>query len=420
MLNHESKQGTLTRSAASLAVIVLLLSLTGCNTPAPATPRICPGIVPVSRNGADYYAKARAQYALIRAQDLRDEPLNQQMTQVLRQLDGAITNDPRCMLFHTKQADMLIEAGQGNKAQEHYETARKICEDWVPSWIGLADLATRNGAYSDARSYLKSAQAALDHIAGQTKSKEATPDFFAILGINIPKQQAPGKSPDDPSLSDDDALRLVVNHLQESEAWTIENPGLLIQGATPGTTIVQSANLTRRLRARIEYQTVLIRLAEKASPADLLKGLDYVLQWDADFFPAKIETAVQLRATGNHQEAERILRPYVDSSDPKLANNGRLLFEMASIYTDWFKQGKDSKVADLADEYFDRLHKVNARHAEGYVKRAELYLAAGTLFKRPDTLKAAIHCLDQAKSIYGKDDAAITALRGQIAKAQAP
>jgi len=407
--------------AKTIVACLFIGSLSGCTSTgdAPAVPRICKNITLVSRNGGDFYTRARTQYAEIRAADLRGPALDAQMTQVLRQLDGAITNDPRAMLFHSKLADMYAESGQADKAQSHYETARKLCDDWVPAWIGLAHLATQNGAHDDARSYLNSAKVALERVQGTAAPKQKEPDFFAILGINIPPDPTPGKSPDDPTLGDDAALRQIVNHLQESEAWTIENPALLEKGLS-GASVVQSAGLFRRLRARIEYENALIRLSEKAPPAEMLKALDYSLQWDPDFFPAKIETAVQLRAGGNYQEAERILRPYVDSSDAKLSNNGRLLFEMASIYTDWFKQSKDAEISDLAEKYFARLYQVNPQHAEGFLKRAEHYLNAGTHFKRADMFTTGIACLDEAKKLNGgKDTAAITGLRGQFAKAQA-
>ena len=54
---------------------------------------------------------------------------------------------------------------------------------------------------------------------------------IVLLQITNSPEQAVNLNP---TLSDDEALRQIVNHLQESEAWTIENPGLLTPGAGGG------------------------------------------------------------------------------------------------------------------------------------------------------------------------------------------
>lgn len=398
-----------------LFIGVLLIGLTGCtSTPKTSTTKNV-GVSLVSRNGVALFQQAKQRYVQIRARDLQGDELTAEMSNVLKLIDGAIANDPRCVLFHAKLAQMYLESGQINRAYAGYDKARSLSQDWVPAWIGMADVAARKGEYKAARSHLASAQKALDKIQGNTKKEKRPPDFFEIIGLNIPRKAEVGqgaKDPNDPSLSEDEALRLQVVWLQESESWTIENPALLSQGA--GRTTVQDGNLFRRLRARIAYHHALIDRAEGKPHSEVVKGLDYSLQWDPNFFPSKIELAVMMRMQGQYQSAERLIKPYVDTSEPALANNGRLLMETASLYTDWFKQTKEAALADQADIYFDRLHKLNKSHAPGYVKRAELYLAAGSTLNRADTLRTGIACLDAAKQSLGKETTEIASLRSDL------
>jgi tetratricopeptide (TPR) repeat protein len=95
-----------------------------------------------------------------------------------------------------------------------------------------------------------------------------------------------------------------------------------------------------------------------------------------------------------------------------------MLYEMAAIYTDWYIADLETTLADHADALYDKLHKLNPNHAEGYIKRAQLYLAAGTKLRRADTLRTAIACLDKAKSITGKEALEVGTLRAEIGRAQ--
>lgn len=140
----------------ALPLLLVLLSLAGCKTN-PPPPRICPGLNLVSVNGARLFTEGRANYAVIRVLDLEGPLLEQQMSDVLKRLDGAITNDPKNVLFQTKMGDMHMEAGQIDLAASRYEKARVLCGDWPPAWIGLADVATRRGQLQQASDYLRGA-----------------------------------------------------------------------------------------------------------------------------------------------------------------------------------------------------------------------------------------------------------------------
>jgi hypothetical protein len=114
-----------------------------------------------------------------------------------------------------------------------------------------------------------------------------------------------------------------------------------------------------------------------------------------------------MRKLAEYREAERLLRPYIDSPDPKLSGNARLLCEMGTIYTDWYIQDSQAPDAEQlsknAEACFVRAIAVNPQHAETWIKRAELYAVAGTRAKRPDTLTDARKWLSNAREILKTD-----------------
>src|SRR5205823_6132846 len=134
---------------------------------------------------------------------------------------------------------------------------------------------------------------------------------------------------------------------------------------------------------------------------------DRVFEWDPDYFPARIEKAHQLGKLEQFREAERLLRPYLDSKDPKISGNARLLYEMASLYTDWYIHSAASKdaaeLSRLAESTFNHLFKVNPEYANGWIKRAELYAVGGARAGRRDSLEDARRWLANAREILKQD-----------------
>jgi tetratricopeptide (TPR) repeat protein len=383
-------------------LVVVALAL-GCTTPKQEK---FVGINRISQNGANLYFQAKGQYVVVRALDLTGEPLKQEMDKVMGSLDGAIVNDPKCPLFFGKRGEMFLELGPDGyaRAQDDLNKARKLSEDWVPSWILLADLETRRGQTDRARQYLDGATKGIESLQQKVNTKPPPP--FRILGLTI-MQEDTTKKPDDPSLEETERRQLLLTWLQENEQWSIDSPNLLMPGKGGNGTTVNRTNLFRRLRARVEFERIVLRLKEGAKPAEVVPMFDKVFEWDPDYFPARIEKAAQLRKANLPREAERMLRPYLDSKDPKVSGNARMLYEMGAIYTDWYAEGgtdADAKAASrLAEECFAKLHQVNPRHAAGWVKRAELYAMAGARDHRKDTLRDARRWLGNAREILKTD-----------------
>ncbi|MEM9420302.1 MAG: hypothetical protein AAGA25_14785 [Planctomycetota bacterium] len=423
----EAARGTLhvaryTMTAATLWVAVWSA---GCASTPPA-PEVSENIVLVSDNGSALFYRAKDTYAAIRQQDLTGDAFVAEMDKALRLLDAAIVNDPGNPLFHSKRADLWLELGEFDNASAGYAQARAITEDWVPSWIGDADIALVQGRLADAGNLLTSAWSAVRAAEG-TAPKPTDPyaELYALIGLNI---QTPPEvaDPDDPTLNEMTRKQLQLHWLQESESWTIENPALTTEvDGQIGKLRVDQAGLFRRLRAAIEYRRARLAWIQSNQASSLNQGvtasaqqkLDQALTWDPNYFPAKLMRAELFAVDGRYKDAERILRPYLDSPDPKLAGNGQLLHAMANVYAEWFVLEPSAELADEADGFFTKLHTLNPKHGPGYLDRARFYLATGEHFDRPDTLQAGLACLDQADALSGEPWPESKALREQLTAA---
>lgn len=437
------------RGFSLLFALPIIVAVAGANVGCESTasqPRVSENIRLVSENGSGLYFQAKDTYAGIRQQDLQGDAFTVEMDKVLRLLDAAVVNDPGNPLFRSKRADIWLELGQFDLAQKGYNNARSITEDWVPSWIGAADIALIEGNYELTDQLLEGAWFAVRGAEDSLpKFEDPYAILFALVGLNVLIQPS-AQHPDDPTLSAIDRQRLLTHWLQDSESWTIENPDLKVDvpgsvGQVGGSSsqTVDTAGLFRRLRASILYRRARLAqanppVAEVAPESTETKNtgksksakdappppptpqewLDQALTWDPNYFPAKLMRAELFVEAGRVRDAERILRPYLNSQDPKLANNGRLLLAMANIYAAWFEQSPSSEIADEADAFFVKLHELNPQHTRGYLDRARLYLAAGTEFGRPDTLRAGLACVDTAEQILGGPNEETTALRQSI------
>ena len=316
----------------------------GCESTA-GKARVSENIRLVSENGSGLYFQAKDVYAGIRQRDLQGDEFTTEMDKVLRLLDAAVVNDPGNPLFRSKRADVWLELGQFDLAQKGYDNARLITEDWVPSWIGTADIALINGDYALTDAMLTSAWSA---VRGAEDSLPKTEDpfaqLFAIIGLNV-YLQPNAQHPDDPTLSAVDRQRLLTNWLQESESWTIENPDLKVptpDGFDPGggfnssisgggNRTVDTAGLFRRLRASILYRRARLTQANPPPPAEVQpeaseaprsgkrdkkpkqpppppptpqQWLDQALTWDPNYFPAKLMRAELFLEAGQVRDAE--------------------------------------------------------------------------------------------------------------------
>src|SRR2546423_262491 len=99
----------------AFGLVLLSTPLAGCTI---KQPEKVVGVNRVSANGAKFYFDAKKQYAEVRAKDLNGPPLAAAMNQVLTQMDGAVTNDPKNPLFVGKRGELFIETGA-----EGYERA---------------------------------------------------------------------------------------------------------------------------------------------------------------------------------------------------------------------------------------------------------------------------------------------------------
>ena len=86
---------------------------------------------------------------------------------------------------------------------------------------------------------------------------------------------------------------------------------------TPGAMTVNTGNLMRRLRAKMEYERAVIRMYENARPQEVIPILDKALEWDVNYFPARIEKAAVFRSLENLMTFP-FVRARVDSGELQL------------------------------------------------------------------------------------------------------
>jgi hypothetical protein len=98
------------------------------------------------------------------------------------------------------------------------------------------------------------------------------------------------------------------------------------------------------------------------------------------------------------------------------------MFEMASVYTEWYIDGPDdpnaTSISKMAELWFTKLLQINPQHAGGWLKRAELYAAAGQRAANFKTLADAEKWLANAREILKKDTPETQAVALKIAEAE--
>lgn len=397
-----------------LAGLVLAVIL-GCSTdPDPCVSR-------VSAAAIDYYGKAEAQYRLARELDEHGPQLRDRMNEVVRLLRAAIHNSPKCPLFHAKLGDAYLtmrdargQVSAPDEAKIAFEASLQPCDDpdgklcretWVPGWLGLAAWARELGKYDEAHTYLDSAVEAINNLRAKYDEEmgehgSATSSLFGFLGIDNQPEDS------DAPITASEQIDLLLGLLAANENWLRENQNWPGPAGRTGKTVnigTLTKNLFNRLHARIAYERAAIAWAQREPAPWILRELIQPgRDDDPDFVDARLLESQLHRATGDYQAAESLLRPFTDSPDPIFRNNGRLLFELASIYTDWYASEPTcpEDVFDRGENVLYILLDLNTRHVEGWVLRARLRRVAGVRHGDRALLQGAMLCAANALKIW--------------------
>ena len=365
-------------------------------------------VVRISNNGIAEFQKAQEVYVKSRGIDERGLAHESSMRDVVRLLRAAIDNDPNCVLFHSRLAEVLLELEPGGDnysvANQEYNEALRLCCDWVPAHIGLSARATRlshryAGNYEEAEDHLEDAEESLEHLMERMKAqRRAMQEVSPEGGFGL----AGSSSSEGPELDEKDQLSLLAGWLINNEFWQGENPlGTTGQPGAPSPAGALVEFVERRLRARIEYQRAEIMIVA-GKPADVvIEQLNLALQWDPNFNTARLELAAQVRKGGNLEAQESLLHPFMQAAAPAyIRNNGRICYEVASLYAEMYRVHRSDEAFNAASKQLSRLvDEINPAHSAGLLIYANLLYQAGAANRLRAFLVDAQECLDRAEMI---------------------
>lgn len=415
------------RSFVAAAVLTAsVLAVGGC-AGSTAPDRNTGGITAPSQAGTQTYLRACQTYQTLQMTGVCGDVWTHRLTdEVLRPLDAAIANEPTNPLFNGKRGQMTLALGSGNEglAERYFRASLNQNQDWVPGWLGLAEVERRRGNFAGAEQYLNSADAALASLRA-AHDKLKNPDKpVTIYGITIwsPPTDAPG----DPGPTRAERIGRMVAYAFADDAWYIESGDLF---ATWGDRQrdVDPRQVFRRLQARINFARIQVGIDRKDSIDKLLAAFDAaVFRYDPDYVPAKLEKARLLVAQREYKGAESLLRPLVDATNPAFAMNPDILLRTGSVYLAWFEDpiGLDAdrrqQVIELADGALARtIQHVNRAHGPTRLAWANTKLSYAEVYGDLVSLdrgRQLVELLRDDTSVSSDDKAALSA---RLTKVQA-
>ncbi len=395
------------RVAASLLILTAIVA-GGC--------RSAPGrwtvVLPVSRSGTNLYLQAKHFWAQVKAEDPRGQQLANGMQEVIVRLRSAVDHDPSCALFHSKIGDIWLSLGPEyrDRAKAAYDQAHALCEQWVPAWLGWAELAYEREDVSAMRQALEGAVWAMRAIQNQVK-RAPNENVFTVLGL-MPAKFGPTQE----QMTPEQERQTLIAWVNDSEQWALDNLALLDDPvhAQPGR--VTADQVFARLRARIALYDAKIAALQKAPLARVVQALDKSLAEDTNFLQARLAMAAAMHRQKKYQAAVAILQPYVTSDNPMLARNRVLLGKLAAVYGDWYLDAGDRQLLLLAERYYEQLQKRHPNDVPSLIGRADLLIhtALGKPEQREKIFATVRRYLDRAQ-VHGGDAQQIEQLRGKLA-----
>lgn len=362
----------------------------------------------ISRLSAKHYNDARQIYWNSCKHDTTGVARRQNMGEVTRKLVAAAQVDNDCPLFHSKLAEIRLEQGDLATAKRDFEYAMDLCEEWVPSWLGLADWAiTTNRKTFDpqkleeAEGYLTSAEEAIERLNERFEDKGSEKMSVPAFGMFGQTQE---EEPEDGEMTAKEEIALVARWLVVNEGWRDDGPDWNTSAAT--SVLPMWRSLRHRLKARIWHQRARIDTA-RGEPADfILEGpLLESMKLDPDYIPTRIEQARLYRELRMWQQCESALRPIVQEV-ALYKNDQKAWFELATLYAEWYADERSDDRFAGAEWAFERLLDLNLNHVRGWLARGTHQYIAGKYMNRKDLLERAAECMDNVTAIQpGNPDA---------------
>lgn len=297
---------------------------------------------------------------------LDDAARGERFQDVAAALEALTREHPDSPLFHAKHGELLLETGNLEAARRAFDRAAALCPDWVPAWLGLADVALA-AVPADAPAlalvprFLDEAEAAIERWPEPLEAAE-TREFGSA------------------DLSEAERGSLYVQQLARSLAWQRSEP----RGA-PAAPFASDSAALRGIEARCEYRRLLFRFRrEELNPASLpaaaiseefvLQVKQRILALDPDYLEPRLELSRVLRRLGRPLEAAHYLDQLLRRADafdrenpepeyPLLGRDPALLAEAADVWTDeWIRAAAVPELAQRAN--LETIYRNHVAYAE--------------------------------------------------------
>lgn len=320
----------------AIALGVVLLAPAGCHAPPPPVATVEPGQLAMHR-----YHAARSGWLEAREAGVLSPEWPDAMATVVRDLEAAGEAPPTPAMFDGALAARLADQGDVAGARARHAAALARCPYWIPSWIGLADLALRARPRDEAEAVrcLREAQAALD--------------VLRVVAVEGARSAESGD------------LAILIAQLAEDLSW---ERGLQEPYGAPAISAGSAASVDdtiRRLRARIALREIVI---EERLLAVTVRGLEAealrrvaarveaeVLPNDPDYGAALLTLAEVWARLDDPARADAILVHFTDPSRSRLARDPGVLLTQVWVLSEWVASIREHHRHEAPDAEDERL-----------------------------------------------------------------
>lgn len=354
-----------------------------------------PNVRPASSSSMSACSRSHQRWAGVRRSPLSAEQWIAAEALVLDELTRTATAEPACPLFATLRGRVALELAlaerDASSSGRRLETAKSAFEaslaghsEWVPGWLGLAELHVLVGQPKLAREALDRARAALaslERLEAWTLSSATAEHYADDAG------RGSASADEVPALSPQQSMAVVVRWIDEEASWCVGTTDVPEVAAADALVIGR----WRRLRARIELQDARIEAAEvdydPARAVEVLAAYDEALRWDPELSEARIELALWWARAGEPERALGLAEPFLDGRYPLLTFNPALLKLAARAQAELFARGGTLAAFHDAVHYFERLGQLRGDDVEVQIAYAR-HLVAGAEQLADATIRA--------------------------------
>ncbi len=354
----------------ALLPLVAAFCLGGCASSAAARKASAPnpGEGIPSKAGITACAEGRARWEELLSRQQFGVERQADLGKVVEALDRAIASDPAFPLFLSKKGEMLLENPEPSRvaaARQWFEKsvgpgldprATTGSERWAAGWIGLARCWALESDLGKAEEMLRAADDAVTWLDSAPPTR-----MGGLLGLLLNPPE-PNSDPLNPELPESTRKSILVAAMTDDAGWDVSSAAL----GTPDPALA-AVDPKRRVRAEIEFQRSLI-----TKNALDTQAFETVFRWYPDHYRARLEKASRLVRLGQYDEAQGVIQPYADLSNPKLSADPDLLLLMGTIHARQYLLSGAPGQAQQAERFLSLLDQRHPWDARGYILHARV------------------------------------------------